>query len=155
MPTARFRFAGGGDIVLGRWEQNIDDVGPAFEAMAEHQKTIWRKQFGSEGSYLGPRQWTPLKPAYAAWKQRHYPGKPILQLTGRLFNSLTQRPFAVERITKDSMTIGTDVPYAKYHQLGGPPFLPKRPIIGVPPQDDLRVFAKIMQSWIVRGNVNV
>jgi phage gpG-like protein len=155
MTNATFTFAGGREIELFRWAQNIDNARPAFEAIADHQQTIWKKQFAQEGGYTNRSRWSPLSPRYAAWKQRHYPGKPILQLTGALFNSLTRRPFGVEEITAHTMVIGTDVPYAKYHQVGGPPYLPARPIIGPPPKPDAKIFAKIMQSWIVRGNVNV
>lgn len=153
MATAKFTFVGGGQIVLGRWEQNIDDAGPAFEAMANHQKTIWIKQFDQEGAYTNAT-WQALSEPYGTWKQKHYPGKKILQLTGRLMESMTNRPFGVDVITKSSMTIGTDVPYAQYHQLGTP-LMPQRSIIGKPPTADIEVFGKIMQSWIVRGNVNV
>ena len=153
MTTAHYRFVGGGEILLARWGENIEDAKPAFEAMADHQRSIWKKQFDREGAYTGTR-WAPLSPRYAAWKMAHFPGKPILQLTGRLHESLTHRPFGVEVISGHGMTIGTDVPYARYHQ-DGTPVMPARPIIGPPPREDVRVFAKIMQRWIVERDVNV
>jgi phage gpG-like protein len=151
--SATYRFAGGATIVLGHWDQNIQDAGEAFEAIADHQKKIWQKQFAQEGRYTGAA-WSPLSPPYARWKAKNYPGKPILQRTGKLMESMTQRPFGIDEITDKSMTIGTDVPYAQYHQRGTE-HMPARPLIGPPPTSDVKVFAKIMQSWIVRRNVNV
>lgn len=155
MVNVRFSFQGGEDfnLTLHKWTENVTHAEPAFEAMADHQATIWRKQFGREGAYTGAA-WSPLSPPYAKWKQKHYPGKPILQLTGRLMASMVDRPFGVDEVTDKGFVIGTDVPYAHFHQQGTD-HMPARPIIGPPPRNDSKMFAKILQAWIVKGSVSV
>lgn len=150
MPEIHYQFVGGGDVILSKWARNVEDASEAFGAMADHQRTIWEKQFSTEGRYTGPGRWEPLNFDYARWKSRHFPGKPILQRTGVLYDSLTKRPFGVEEIDPHFIIMGTDVPYAQYHQ-EGTDHMPARPILGAPPKSDIAVFAKILQSWIARG----
>jgi hypothetical protein len=52
-----------------------------------------------------------------------------------------------------SMTVGTAVPYAKYHQ-NGTPFMPARKLIGEPRRADSREFGKILQRFIVESRVD-
>jgi hypothetical protein len=50
----------------------------------------------------------------------HFPGSPILQRTGELVGSLTNpsHPMAVHVEGRKSLTLGTRVKYAPYHQRG-------------------------------------
>ncbi len=137
---------------LERFQQNFTTAEPAFEAMAEFQRSIWQRQFDQEGAYTGTK-WAALTPPYGRWKQRHFPGKPILELTGDLRESMTQRPFGIDVITDDQMVIGTGVPYASYHQRGTEK-MPARPIIEKPSFQDRRKFASILHNWIVKGTVD-
>lgn len=79
------------------------------------------EQFNSEGSRGGSR-WTPLSDNYRNWKQKKYPGRPILVLTGRLKRSLTVNGAGGADQVRDqqpmSLTLGSVVPYAIYHQRG-------------------------------------
>ena len=87
---------------------------PVFEAEA-------REQFDAEGH--GPRagRFEPLSEMYRQWKEDRYPGKPILQRTGAMFEGLTESssPFATRRYDSSSFDFGTSgLDYASYHQTG-------------------------------------
>lgn len=59
---------------------------------------------------------------YAAWKAKHYPGMPILQLTGRLITAATVpgAPDNINSYEPFSMEYGVsdNIPYAYKHQYG-------------------------------------
>lgn len=107
--------------------ERAKDVSPALDGWVDDVVEEVTLQFATEGSRFGAA-WAPLTPAYAAWKAVHYPGKTILRRTDKLFESLTVRPLAVERIGKQSATVGTDVSYAKYHAKGTSK-MPSRPFL--------------------------
>src|SRR5438132_124465 len=62
--------------------------------------------FVNEGGSSGA-PWAQLSPAYAAWKQQHYPGRGILVRSGALKASLAgpDAPSAVFRATPTSLEI--------------------------------------------------
>ncbi|MGV0984991.1 MAG: hypothetical protein ACOYB2_10580 [Limnohabitans sp.] len=63
--------------------------------------------------------WPALSPAYAALKAILYPGKPILQATGRLHDSLTSLTAdTVYDVSPQKVTMGTAVEYSEKHQVG-------------------------------------
>lgn len=108
---------------LTRIKSNIRDARPAFEKIADQLAVAMREHFDTEGGFgLRSRwsggHWAPLSPKYRAWKNIHYPGQPILVLSGALRHDLTQRPFGIEVITPYEMTVGTRIPYATFHQHG-------------------------------------
>lgn len=140
-------------VNLKEFQENFQTAAPAFEAMADFQASIWKRQFDQEGAYTGSGRWAALSPNYGAWKQRHYPGKPILQLSGDLYDSMTSRPFGTDIVESDRMVIGTGVPYAAYHQ-HGTESMPARPIIQKPSFKDRMQFATYLHDWIVKGTVN-
>lgn len=140
-------------LTLARFRDHIADAQPAFEAMADHQAKVNTQQFNTRGGY-GSGGWAPLSPDYAAWKMRHHPGKPLMELSGDLRDSMTTRPFGIDEVTGQGFVIGTQLPYAAYHQHGTPK-MPARPLFGTPQSADTKVFAKILQSWIVKGTVSV
>ncbi len=63
---------------------------PAWWGIARAFYAMEKRAFATEGRSQG-QGWTALDPRYKAWKDQHYPGKPILQLTGDLKKSMTQR----------------------------------------------------------------
>lgn len=116
----------------------------ALEAAAPILREDIRHQFQSGGIPA----WQALSPAtIAAKRAAGYPRKPrrgepsamlqngkfgpenILMRTGALFESWTdvQNPFHIETITEDSITLGSDLPYAAVHQMGGGR-VPRRPV---------------------------
>lgn len=108
---------------------------PAFRLIAEDFRAHMASVFDSEGGATKSGQWPPLSSAYAKWKARHYPGRPILVRTGTLRESLTKagHPEAIQDLSDDALSIGTSVPYAIYHQSIRPrKRLPRRAMIDLP-----------------------
>jgi phage gpG-like protein len=151
-------FSIAGDNVLLRelrgWQIRAVDARPAFELMADAFGDAETRQFDSEGAY-GSGGWAPLSPSYAAWKDRHYPGKPILERSGALRHALTQRPFGIEHIQNHFAEFGiaanasTGPYYGQFHQEGTDK-MPARPVVAFP-ESLKREFVKIMQEWLVGG----
>jgi phage gpG-like protein len=149
MPTRiRLEFYGEAqlDRTLARF--SAGDLRPVWEELAGRFASVEGRQFRSEGRY-GSGGWAPLSADYAEWKHAHYPGKPILERTGRLVASLTRRPFPVEVITPASMTIGSDVDYGEFHQRGGGRLPQRRPV--ELPESERRAWVNRIQRYIVQG----
>ena len=94
----------------------IKDLRPAWELIRDDFAARERRWLDSEGE----RTFAKLSDAYGRWKARNYPGRPILRLTGLLRRSLTQPGdpeflYVPERLR---VTLGTTVPYARWHQRG-------------------------------------
>lgn len=134
------------DRTLARFSDRAQDATPAWDRMADSFEQLNRRQFQASGR-AASGGWAPLSPAYAAWKSRHYPGRPILVRTGELRESLTRRPFGVEVIRPGSMEIGTAVPYARFHQQGGPGLPRRRPVELT--ERARREWVKILQHHLV------
>lgn len=66
-------------------------------------------------------RWPPLSFKYRAWKETHFPGKPILVRTGLLRKSMTIKGALgnIFTISKVGARFGTNVPYGIYHDEGG------------------------------------
>lgn len=124
------RFEVDGDVQLSRAldmvADELEDLSPAFERMAEDFYTTQWQVFAKEGGHEGLKPWAPLSERYEAWKERHYPGRPILVLTGRLRAALTtpNARGAIKQVTADTLILGAHVPVkggwnlAALHQQG-------------------------------------
>lgn len=130
---------------LGRMAARVANPIPAFQQIAARFALIMKEQFDSEGGRA--HKWAPLSPGYAAQKELRYPGKPILQASGALMRSLTHEPFGVEGATATEMVLGTDIPYAIFHQLGIP-LVPRRPVVDLTVVDRLEM-THIVQHYIL------
>ncbi|ALY10280.1 hypothetical protein SONNY_12 [Arthrobacter phage Sonny] len=151
------RFSGDGfkpfTMVLDRFSDRIDDTEPAFKAMATFQVSVVNKrQFTQQGTPETGGRWAPLSPPYARYKERKRPGRPILVFDGDLREGMTVPGKGIFETYDKGFVVGTDLPYAHYHQKGTPT-MPARPIIGSVRRSDVREFAKILQRWIVEGTV--
>jgi len=150
MTTLSFDGAGTQPIslTLQRWQHNLGDATPAFEAMAQYQKkTVNARQFKEQGS-VETGKWAPLSPPYARWKARVRPGRPILVFDGDLKKDMITPGQGIYDVWRSGMRVGTDIEYAIYHQ-NGTPGMPARPLIGNARKADTRHFGKILQRWIV------
>lgn len=59
-------------------------------------------------------QFTPLRhPAYAAWKEKNYPGRPVMTLTGELLHSITEQTAG-----GDMVLIGAEGAHTRIDSLG-------------------------------------
>lgn len=76
--------------------------------------------FASKGASIGTT-WPALSLDYARWKQKKFPGKPMLVRSGRLVNSLINKTEDTvdPNNTGNRIIYGTKVPYAAIHQMGG------------------------------------
>ena len=107
--------------------------------------------FNGQGAYGSRSRWVALSPKYKEWKDRYYPGKPILQMTGNLKASLTKKsPNHIEIITKNSITLGSNDPKFKWHQKGTTSGIPARPPI-VFTEYQGQKWAKIIKDEILKG----
>lgn len=154
MAGVRFTFSVEGetqiDRTLARYADNVSDATALWDKLADRFASIERRQFDSEGAY-GSGGWPSLSPIYAAWKARHYPGKPILEREGDLRDSLTRRPFGVEVIEPGSMTVGSGIPYGAFHQAGSGRLPQRRPV--ELPESERRTWVRLIQRFITTGNV--
>lgn len=136
------------DRTLLRFEEALEDLRPVWEVLADRFAAGERRQFASEGAY-GSGGWAPLSPRYAAWKAKHYPGKPILRRTDELYNSLTRRPFGIEVLTDKSITVGSGLDRGRYHQAGGPHLPQRRPV--ELPESERREWVRRVQRFVQTG----
>jgi len=125
----------------------MKDFRPVFEKIAEWFWDEEEKIFQKQGN---PEPFRKLSDVYAAWKQKYYRGKPIMQLRGRLIASLTGRNQAdaqdtVKKIDKTEAEFGTRVPYAHRHQMGtfG---MPKRKIVQLT-EARKRTIGRMIHQW--------
>lgn len=96
------------------------------------------RNFDEEGR---PRRWPPLSPAYARWKERHFPGRRILERTGRLRRSIRAA------IEGNAIVLSTDIPYAAAHQFGVPSRgLPARPFLVLTEDDRQQLISAIANA---------
>lgn len=138
------------DRTLARYAENVQDATDLWDKLADRFATVNRRQFDSEGAY-GSGGWPELSPAYGKWKARHYPGAKILHRTGELEESLTQRPFGIERLEPGSMTVGSGVAHGAYHAKGGGNLPQRRPV--ELPVGERRTWVRYIQNFIVSGRV--
>jgi phage gpG-like protein len=127
----RFRLEIAGQVQMdrgiARFADGISDYRPIWPVIEDDFYAQEKDQFKSEGVEGGDK-WEALSPAYALWKEAHFPGKPILQRTGGLYDSLTN-PNSVNGVRREerkTLTLGSALPYALFHQLGTAN-LPARP----------------------------
>lgn len=151
MVELSFQMLGKEVFVRGfnRYAHKVQDWREAFEQVWQNYIDINRRNF-QRGGY--PQRFKSLSPAYRAWKDKHYPGRPILTLTGDLRRSMTGAGQAtaqhtIKDIRKLRAEFGTTVPYARAHQDGYPPRnLPRRPPLQLT-NYDLTFWTRIIHEW--------
>lgn len=99
-------------IKLARWQKSLDSFEAIWPRVERKFNAITREQFTSQGTRGGSR-WVPLSKKYARWKAVHHPGKPIMELSGRLLRSLSARTSdTTYNVTKKTWSKFTTLPYA-------------------------------------------
>lgn len=99
---------------FNRVNEEISDFRNFWPGVITAFYEIETEQFYSEGAKGASGKWTPLSPAYKAFKERAFPGKTILRREDTLFESLTS-PDALDSVLrpeKDELVIGSSLPYA-------------------------------------------
>lgn len=151
----RFRMEIAGEVQLdrgiARFADGVSDYRPIWPVIADEFYAEEKEQFATQGA-AGGEQWAPLSPAYAAWKEAHYPGQPILQREGDLVASLTSAsdPNAVNVQARKLLTLGSRVPYGIYHQSTAPRrVLPRRPVVQLT-ESFKRTSMRQIQAYLVQ-----
>jgi hypothetical protein len=113
-----------------QWADLIDDFDPVFDDVVKLFHKHERDQFRTQGKQTGPR-WPKLSPKYAAWKRKHFPGRPILVRTGALRDALVKggpgsiggkKGLRGDRWLEVGIDLGSDVgKYAEAHQFARGP----------------------------------
>lgn len=119
-------------VGLSRLRTDISDWTKFWtERFAPFFYRMVQQDFVLEGGASGA-SWAALSPAYAAWKAQHFGGRGILVRSGALKASVSgpDAAGAIFRPGPTALEIGTSVPYAMYHQIGGAR-LPQRPPLRV------------------------
>lgn len=152
MPDVRINIKTKGiEEIVARIEEKVvraQDFTPIFPKARAELALSTTANFTSNGLLVGG--WAPLDAEYGAWKMTRFPGAPPLVRTGKLFSSLTGENMANVSIRPKSMTIGTDVEYAKFHQYGTTK-MAKRKILFVPKEFSMK-FANDAAQWVNQGN---
>jgi phage gpG-like protein len=155
----RFRLDIAGEVAMDRgiscFADGVTDFRPIWGVIADDFYARVVAQFETKGEEGGQR-WPELSEKYAAWKERHFPGRSILQRTGALMTSLTAGRVqgapsgAVKIEERKALTLGTTVPYAIYHQSPLPrKRLPRRPMIALE-QNDQRQIMRSIHEYVVQ-----
>lgn len=136
--------------ILTGVRRDVQDWRPAWKTLEGDFRGVIEKQFESEGARSG-QAWQPLSPAYSVQKVSTWGPQPILVASGDLKSSLTTKgPGNFQIVEKQSLGIGTDISYAKYHQSrAARTRLARRPFIA-PTEDDKRGWVRILQRHIFR-----
>ncbi len=67
--------------------EKVDDISPVFKEFLNEYKEIIAQNFESRGKIMERERWAQYSPGYLKWKQKNYPGKPMLEITGDLKNA--------------------------------------------------------------------
>lgn len=118
---------------LQRVAKRVSDLRPAYEMVYADFQLREEKVFRLGGT---PQRWAPLSPRYAAWKRKHHPGRPIMELTGGLLRSLVGKTGeSVADIERQRAVFGTRAPHAHLHDQEDRrrKNLPRRPLLEITP----------------------
>lgn len=136
---------------INKISKSINDFTPAWKKIGEDFRDTEEKVFKGQGSYGSRSKWVPLTPKYQAWKSSRFPGRPILQMSGDLKNSLTTKgKNSIEIIRPKSITLGSSDPKYVYHQRGTKRGLPARPPITFTRYQGDK-WVKIIKETILKG----
>ena len=127
------------DVRIAKWEKSLDSFETIWPRVERKFNAITREQFTSQGTRGGSR-WVPLSRKYARWKAVHHPGKPIMELSGRLLRSLSARTDdTTYNVTKKTWSKFTTLPYAARQDR-------TRPLIELTDEDQA-AFTKIFDEF--------
>ena len=139
---------------LASFEASLGDFSGALAAIADDFRQMVAEQFATQGE-SGGTPWADLAPS--TLRRKKGGGGSILNNTGALFSSLVDpdAPGHLESADNLSLEIGTDLPYAMFHQLGagwgtGHASLPPAPRHGhgVPMRTVLVLTSDYQERWV-------
>ncbi len=141
------------DRTLSRFSENLKDFRQVWPAVTVELRQILKEQFAGQG--VGPSgQWAALSPAYKEWKEKKYPGQPILVRTGATRAALTtSTQHSINVPTATTLTFGVALPYPAFHQRGGKK-LPRRKIFDFTEAQKVRIVKVIQRRLLNAGGNN-
>jgi phage gpG-like protein len=113
------------EALLDRLTRRLDDDRPQLLRLVDQLLEAERERFAGRGA-----RWRKLAPSTVKQKRRDGDPRPMIH-SGRTMRSLTVRGNPDQRIVirRDSLTFGTRVYYARFHQKGKG--VPKRTLVGL------------------------
>jgi hypothetical protein len=148
MPLLNVHFEIAGDAAYSRafeaMATEATDLREPLGEIADHLVKTVGDQFLTEGARTG-RRWHPLSPSYQAWKEAHFPGRPILVQTGHMRAAALDRKRAVA-LYPDRMVYEIQDDKAVYHQKGSG-HLPQRKLVDLG-MKDRRAWDRILAEWV-------
>jgi hypothetical protein len=130
---------------LSRFGEGITDFRPAWNDILLDFLQIEEEQFNSQGA-RGGTPWPALSPAYAAWKEKNFPGMPLLQLTQRMFGQFAAGAGLSIDIAPLYMRLTPTIDYPVYHQQGTS-HMPARRVIQLIETDKMR-WMKMLHNYV-------
>lgn len=131
------------DRKFTRFTEQLDDYRQIWPGVTIDLRNIVREQFAGRG--VGSIKWSALSPGYQAWKERRFPGRPLLVRTGATLAALTGNTSrTVLRAEATSLTFGTSLPYPIFHQRGTRR-MPRRPIFDLNSGQRIRLMKTIQR----------
>lgn len=139
---------------LDGWEQRAAEIERIYTVLADDFRATERHRFDVDGP-----DWPELAQSTLDERSRYgYGDLPMMQRTQTLFHSLTEANSegSIFRHEIDGFTIGTEVPYAHFHQTGGavdgrPP---RRALVNLSVGDRVRWYA-IIAAFLAHGDAGV
>ena len=100
-------------MLFSRWSRLMKDWRPAFTDVVKLFRKHEKRHFKTKGRSTGTPWPTRYSPKYAAWKEKHFPGRPLLVLRGTRRESLIEKgaPGSLELSGQRSMAVGSDPNY--------------------------------------------
>lgn len=126
---------------------------PAWDALLDWWARENRAHFAGRGQrWRTP--WPPLARSTIAEKARlGYPADPLVR-TGQMRSQLTGRPLGLERLSQTTVTAGTRLQRAVFHQRGTR-HMPQRRLVNGPQVSREQAATSAVRSWIVHGRATV
>lgn len=129
---------------LSRYAEGIKDFTPAWSRIHQDFVQVEEQQFETQGA-RGGTPWAPLSPAYAAWKQKYFPGLPILQLTRSMWSQFAVGTGMLLEIKPLSLHMRPTLDYPIFHQRGTKR-MPARRVVQLTEADKVR-WLKILHNY--------
>jgi phage gpG-like protein len=126
---------------------DLSDLRPAWRPVSDELFSITRAQFATQGARGPAGKWEKRADStvdrYSSINRRGFTVlNETLRRTDAMFKAVTLRraPHGIYDEQADSLTVGTDLPYAAIHQKGGPK-IPQRKIYDLTERDAARLMS--------------
>lgn len=105
------------DRIFNKITRHLEDFTSVFEEMATEFYKTQESVFEAEGGYGDLTGWADLTKNYRLWKEKNFPGRKKLELTGALKASLTQQGAYgnITTITPKVLIIGSGLRVGKWN----------------------------------------